>query len=56
MRMRNYYMYLMRSPSQTLYAGITNNLERRIFEHKEGKPGSFTSRYHVEQARLFRGF
>jgi predicted GIY-YIG superfamily endonuclease len=47
MRHHNYYVYIMSSFSRTLYAGVTNDLERRVGEHKEGKPGSFTSRYNV---------
>jgi putative endonuclease len=49
MRRRNYYVYIMSSLSRTLYTGVTNDLERRVGEHKEGKPGSFTSRYKVNR-------
>ncbi len=28
-----------------LYTGVTNNLERRVLEHRSGKGGVFTSRY-----------
>ena len=42
---RTYHVYIMSSLSRTLYTGVTNDLERRVFEHKEGKPGSFTARY-----------
>ena len=31
--------------SRTLYVGMTNNLQRRVFEHKEGSGSSFTSKY-----------
>ena len=38
----------MSSLSRTLYTGVTNNLERRVAEHKAGRtPGSFTARYNV---------
>jgi predicted GIY-YIG superfamily endonuclease len=33
---KSYYVYILASLSGTLYIGITNNLERRIVEHKEG--------------------
>ncbi len=44
---RAYFVYVMSSLSRTLYTGVTNDLERRVAEHKEGKPGSFTARYNV---------
>ena len=49
MRQRNYYLFIMASLSRTLYTGVTNDLERRVFEHKEGTPGSFTGRYRVNR-------
>jgi putative endonuclease len=40
------YVYIMASkPYGTLYTGVTNNLARRVFEHKEGMADSFTKRY-----------
>lgn len=41
------YVYMIASPTNsTLYVGVTNNLERRIFEHKEKIDlESFTARY-----------
>ena len=49
MRDRTYCVYIMSSLSRTLYTGVTNDLERRVFEHKEGRPGSFTARYHANR-------
>jgi putative endonuclease len=46
----------MSSLSRTLYTGVTNDLERRVGEHKEGKPGSFTSRYKVNRLVYFEEF
>ncbi len=56
MRHHNYYVYIMSSFSRTLYAGVTNDLERRVGEHKEGKPGSFTARYNVNRLVYFEEF
>ena len=56
MRDRTYFVYIMTSPSRTLYTGVTNNLERRVFEHKEKKPGSFTTRYKVISLAYYEEF
>jgi hypothetical protein len=42
-------VYIMSSLSRTLYTAVTNDLVRRVFEHNEGKPGSFTARYGVNR-------
>lgn len=34
--MKNYYVYIVQCSDGTYYTGITNNLERRLFEHNEG--------------------
>jgi putative endonuclease len=46
---RQYFIYIVASKKNgTLYIGITNNLERRIKEHKSKlNPQSFTARYNV---------
>ena len=54
--MEIYYVYIMSSLSRTLYTGLTNNLERRVFEHKEGQSGSFTARYNVNRLVYFEDF
>jgi putative endonuclease len=56
MRDRTYWVYIMSSLSRTLYAGVTNDLERRVFEHKEGRPGSFAGRYHANRLVYFEEF
>jgi len=53
---RTYYVYIMSSLSRTLYTGVTNNLERRIAEHKERRLGSFTARYNIERLVYFEEF
>ena len=56
MRERAYFVYVMSSLSRTLYTGVTNDLERHVAEHKEGKPGSFTARYNVTRLVYFEHF
>jgi putative endonuclease len=46
---RNYYVYILTNRSGTLYIGVTNNLERRLEEHRAGKAGSFTARYKIDR-------
>jgi len=45
-----YYVYILVNSTGTLYTGVTNDLERRMYEHRHGLMGGFTSRYKV--ARL----
>ncbi|HUY19214.1 MAG TPA: GIY-YIG nuclease family protein [Candidatus Binataceae bacterium] len=42
-----YYVYIMSSPSRTLYTGVTKDIVRRVHEHQGGASGSFTGRYRI---------
>ncbi len=42
-----YYVYMMSNAAHTLYTGVTNNLERRVPEHKSGLQPGFTARYRL---------
>jgi putative endonuclease len=44
---RRYYVYVLASLSRVLYVGSTSDLLRRVFQHKHGMMGGFTSRYRV---------
>jgi putative endonuclease len=46
---KTYYVYIMASRSRTLYTGVTNNLERRVIEHKGHLVPGFTARYRIER-------
>lgn len=47
--MRQYYVYILASKTRVLYTGVTNNLERRLFEHKEKIHSGFTQRYNANR-------
>jgi putative endonuclease len=43
-----YYVYIMANQSRTLYVGITNNIRRRVCQHKEKLVEGFTYRYKID--------
>ena len=48
MKRFTYYVYIVTNfNNTTFYIGVTNDLERRIYEHKEEIIESFTKRYHL---------
>jgi putative endonuclease len=52
----NFYVYILSSKSRTLYIGITNGLRKRVLEHRERKPVSFTTRYKITRLVYFERF
>ena len=56
MSKRRYYTYIMASRSGVLYVGMTNNLARRVREHKQKEADSFTARYNVTRLVWYRAF
>ena len=54
----NYYVYIITNKNKTvLYTGVTNNVKRRLKEHKEKiNPKSFAARYNVEFLVYFEHF
>ncbi len=48
--MNNYYVYIMTNKSNTvLYIGVTNDIERRVAEHKSHTIAGFTAKYNVDK-------
>jgi putative endonuclease len=48
-----YYVYILSNASRTLYIGVTNDLVRRVWEHKQKVKPGFTEKYHVHQLVYF---
>lgn len=47
--LRAYYVYILASWSRRLYIGVTNDLERRLYEHRIIGADSFTARYQISR-------
>jgi putative endonuclease len=49
MREHNYYVYILtREKNSVFYTGVTNNLIKRVYEHKSGIIKGFTQKYNVK--------
>jgi putative endonuclease len=53
---RQFSVYIMSNASMTLYTGMTNDLIRRVNEHKAGEGCTFTSRYHFDRVVYFENY
>jgi putative endonuclease len=51
--MKQYCVYIMTNASGTLYTGVTNSLERRVWEHRSGSIPGFTAKYKVSRLLYF---
>jgi len=50
---RQYYVYILTNKSRTLYTGVTSDLERRVYDHKQKLVPGFTSKYNITQIVYF---
>ena len=53
---KTYSVYIMASASGVLYIGVTNDLERRVFQHKNKLVPGFSARYNVQKLVYFELF
>ena len=50
---KQYFVYIMSNKSRTLYTGVTNDLNRRVYEHKHKLTPGFTSKYNITRLVYF---
>ena len=52
-----YYVYMLTNKSNAvLYIGVTNNLQRRLYEHKNELLEGFTKKYHLHKLVYFESY
>lgn len=57
MKIQLFYVYILSNIRNTvLYTGVTNDIKRRIYEHKMGMNDGFTKKYHVHKLVYFEVF
>ncbi len=57
MRIHLYYVYILTNTyHNVLYTGVTNDLERRCFEHKQKKIIGFTQKYNIDKLIYYEKF
>jgi putative endonuclease len=55
-RERFFFVYIMSNRSKTLYTGVTNNLLRRVWEHKQALGSEFCKHYKLDRLVYFERF
>jgi len=53
---RQYYAYILANHQHRLYTGMTNDIRRRVYEHKQGIGSKFTTRYKLNQLVYYEAF
>ena len=53
---KQYYVYILESRTKTLYLGITNDLVRRVYEHKNKMIEGFTKKFNIDRLIYYEEF
>lgn len=51
--MNCYYVYILTNRSKTIYTGVTNDLQRRLYEHRNKMILGFSSKYRIDKLVYF---
>jgi putative endonuclease len=51
--MRSYFVYILANRSKTLYVGVTNDLVRRVIQHRAKLVPGFTAKYRIDRLVYF---
>jgi len=54
--MNQYYIYIMTNKSGTLYVGMTNDIKKRVYEHKNKLIAGFTKKHNINRLIYFETF
>lgn len=54
--LKTYYVYILASETGTLYVGMTNDLKRRVWQHKNKQAEGFTKKYNVNRLIYVESF
>ena len=55
-KQHQYYVYIMTNKSGTLYVGMTNNIKKRVYDHKNKLVEAFTKKYNINKLVYFEMF
>lgn len=53
---KQYFVYIATNKSGTLYTGVTNDLRRRMYEHKNKLVKGFTQKYNIDKLVFYEMF
>ncbi|HEY1249590.1 MAG TPA: GIY-YIG nuclease family protein [Thermoanaerobaculia bacterium] len=53
--MRQFWVYIVASAHRTLYVGVTNDMEKRLYEHRAGLTKGFAHKYNCHRLVYFEG-
>jgi len=51
-----FFVYILANRSRNLYIGLTNNLPKRLAQHREHRPGTYTARYKIDRLVYYEQF